>query len=58
MVQVIPEHKYALSWLTIQTFQMLNGKDLVKIAQHHTRLLVDGIDEEERSICLNSQGLF
>lgn len=53
MVQVIPEHKYArFKWLTIQNFSDVEWERFKsEMAQHHTMFHIDGIDEEERSIC-------
>jgi hypothetical protein len=53
MVQVIPEHKYArFKWLTIHNFSDVEWERFKsEMAQHHTMFHIDGIDEEERSIC-------
>lgn len=51
--EMIPEHKYArFKWLTIQGFNEEEWERFkVEMSQHHTMFHVDGIDEEDRSIC-------
>ncbi len=53
MVQVIPEHKYArYKWLTIRGFSDVEWERFKsEMAQHYRMFHIDGIDEDERSIC-------
>lgn len=50
---MIPEHKYIrCKWLTIQGFNDEEWETFKKeMSQHSKMFLIDGIDEEDRSIC-------
>ncbi len=51
--EVIPEHKYIrCKWLTLQGFSDDEWETFKKeMSQHHKMFLIDGVDEEDRSIC-------
>lgn len=51
--EMIPEHKYArFKWLTIQGFNEEEWERFKsEMSQHHTMFYIDGVDEDDRSIC-------